>query len=536
MFYIPWNRLFLWPVSLILIQSPLAIQAENRSFIWFSDIHLDPYYGTDLAVNHDGSWGGTDDGEGCGPSKASTHPYGSFGCDSPPFLVESLLEQASTKRSSTDAVTGATDLDFMIITGDFVRHGNDELLPSPMNATEDILLTVSNSIRSYFPEDFPVVPSIGNNDVTPDYYLDVDRPEVMLGMISRGLQPLLGEKNSKATSTFQQGGYFAFNVTQEITVLSLNTVIYSTNHQPAYRPPPSDDNDDDPLGQFAWLEIQLEVAVQSKRSIYIIGHVPPTIGSYRHTQLWKEPYLKRYYEIVEQRESYSKVVKAQLFGHIHTDEFRVHQDVFPIFLTSSFTPIYGSNPSYRVVTYDSDTGELLDYHVRYLDLASASLAKNTSKEDLSNVGHWQQGQSFTEAYNVPDMSLTSLQTIVGDLKNSTDTSIYWEALLTRLHVYTHGSDICDDTCRREWACTLSSMTAAQYDTCVLKSWAKKDPLLVIGILLTMAMVLFVGGYVCCRSVQQCRQRQKYESPNVEDQLNEYDEAWTVGEEELPEVS
>ena len=58
------------------------------------------------------------------------------------------------------------NVDFVIITGDFVRHGTDAL-PNPMNTTQHILSTVSDLIKKYHPT-IPVIASLGNNDVTPD--------------------------------------------------------------------------------------------------------------------------------------------------------------------------------------------------------------------------------------------------------------------------------------------------------------------------------------------------------------------------------
>ncbi|CAB9505673.1 sphingomyelinase-like phosphodiesterase 3b [Seminavis robusta] len=468
--------------------------AENRTFLWFSDIHLDPYYGTETAVLRDKMGFG----ENCqSPSKLTTHPLGDFGCDSPPELLDSLLQSAATQAKP----------DFVVITGDFVRHGNDILLPSPTIATQEILYTVSELIRTYL--DAPVVPAVGNNDVTPDYYMDIQQPDDMLNMITRGLMPLWSEDNQEGMAAkamfqeqFPQGGYYAHNVTSTITVLSLNTVLYATNRQPQYT-----EVDVDPLGQFQWMKEQLEMARQSQRNVFLIGHIPPTIGSYRHTQLWHEGYLETYYNMVQ---NYSDLVQAQLFGHIHTDEFRVH-NTFPLFLTASFTPIYGSNPSYRVVTYDDKTGALLDYHVYYLDLTATSLTNATSV--------WQRGPSFTQAYGVPDMSLQSLKTIVEDLQNSTDTSIYWEAFLSRLHVYTHGSEVCDATCRKEWACTLSSMTAQQYHGCLKESSGRS------GMVAALIVVVLAVGLAIIWG-RNCWKRRHY-SQTVEHH---------VAEEELPPLS
>jgi sphingomyelin phosphodiesterase acid-like 3 len=484
-----------------------TVLAERRSFLWFSDIHLDPYYGTDQAVIHDKVMFE----ENCkSPDKLLQYPYGDFGCDAPPLLLQSLLESAAHIKA-----------DFVIITGDLCRHGNEELLPCPMNATQDILQNVSRLLRQHLGDTIPIVPSIGNNDVTPDYYLDIDNPREMIQMISHGLSPLFLEQTDEGVKQFEKGGFYAHNVTDTITVLSLNTILYSINRQPPRTVK-------DPLDQFAWMEQQLQLANNSNhRQIYIVGHIPPTIGSYRHTQLWQEDYLERYYQIVH---AYSDIIKGQLFGHIHTDEFRVH-GIFPLFLTSSFTPIYGSNPSYRVVTYDNDTGDLLDYQVYYLDLDLVDVS--VTDDGITTAPQWLTGQAFTQAFEVPDMSLASLQLIVQDLQNSTEASIYWEALLTRLHVYTHGQEVCDSICRQEWACTLSSTTEGQYKACLgYVPWWQILGMVVLGV------SGMAGLIVALRCGKRCLQRRNYEDihhhhhHHGEEAADEYE----AGEQQLPQLS
>jgi len=198
-----------------------------------------------------------------------------------------------------------------------------------------------------------------------------------------------------------------------------------------------------------------------------------------------------------------------------------------------------------VVTYDSETANLLDYRVDYLDLAaatSAAAASTTASADngaAAATSVWKQGEAFSEAFQVPDMSRESLRTIVGDLQNSTDTSVYWEALLNRLHVYTHGSEVCDMTCRREWACTLTSTTKMQYETCVVESWAKSRPFMagfiaatVLGLVLTMVLL------VCYRSTRRCLKHRHYELP-VGLELQEYTDVKDREEQrehQLPELS
>jgi sphingomyelin phosphodiesterase acid-like 3 len=336
--------------------STSTIRSSRGSFLWLSDLHFDPWYGTEGAFRH-----GTDN-----PCRQKrTHDgtdeylYGQFGCDAPELLIQDALHHARRILQNPD---------FVVVTGNLCRHGNDQL-EHPMVETQAILSNVSEWLVSTFPNT-SILPSIGNNDVTPDYYLDSHNATALLTMVTNGLEPLFTTNNER--EAMLQGGYFARNVTDKITVLSLNTVLYSTSHQPEYDVNDDDDDDDDPLGQFQWLEEQLSLARSNHRVVYVMGHIPPTVGSYtRHSQLWHENYLTRYFNILAEyydapspSPSSSSVnvlqVQGQLFGHLHSDEFRlVDYDgaSYPLFLASSITPVYGvNNPSVRVVHYETDTG------------------------------------------------------------------------------------------------------------------------------------------------------------------------------------
>ena len=484
--------------------------AAPNNFLWISDIHLEPYYGTPeaMSLNKLGEFDCSSE------NKSSTHPFGDYGCDAPQDLVELVLERSSSLEN----------VDFVIITGDFVRHGTDAL-PNPMNTTQHILSTVSDLIKKYHPT-IPVIASLGNNDVTPDYYLDVDHPEEMLTMVTNGLSTLLGDDNADA---FRLGGYYAQNVTSLMTILSMNTVLYSINRQPQPQTVQPD-----PLGQFQWMEEQLYIAKQAQRHVYILGHIPPSIGSYRHTQLWQEHYLETYYQIVA---NYADIIKGHLFGHIHTDEFRFHGGI-PLLMASSITPIYGSNPSVRLVSYNVETSEVTDYEVHYVDLAETINNNNTALA-------WKRGESFCQAFGLPDMSVASLQTILDNLKNtsvtinfneedinassitvsstsstSTNKSLdYWEILLSRVHIYTHGSEVCDKSCQKEWICTLSSMTAVQYNACLFdkeaamgwKEWWKITPVRSTALSLLVALAFFLC--VACTVRSFFHKRRDYQVPS-----------------------
>jgi hypothetical protein len=576
-------------------------------FLWLSDLHVDPLYGTEFAVTHHNSM--SDDIGNCTQNETLLqYPYGRTGCDSPISLLDSSLQSFLVKNDNNNTSTAtSTKIDFILITGDLVRHGTDRLFSSssksltlgdknisddiiiddgPISFTKSILSTTIRSIKKSFPN-VPIIPVLGNNDVTPDYYLDVNNnnnnngtsTNTILDMARDGLSEcFLSEEESQ---TFAYGGYYSRIIqttsSSSILILSLNTVIYSTNHQPTYIVR-DDDDDDDPLGQFGWIESQLQKAIVGEdgddhhnnntssshnddddskieiNAIWIVGHIPPSIGSYRHSQQWSDRYVDRYITILKkhaQRQQHQQrtssttttsnnfpTIQGHLFGHIHTEEFRLLTYNFddddddddnnndgnsnnkknsslsvPLFMSSSLTPVYGSNPSYRIVDYDNASGMLLDYTTHYLNLSSSISISISINNDIDNDADdndngddnknwvWNELPSFTDVYNVSDLSSTSLDSLItrfedgiNDSSSSSNSNInntsegdslsLFETFIKRQHVYSSYEDDDDGddegmvgnntSIEANWVCTLRAISKDAYMQCIEERWSSQS--------------------------------------------------------------
>lgn len=430
---------------------------ENGSFIWFSDLHYDPLYGQVGASDSTG--------QGCSEDTASSE--GQIGCDSPLSLIKS-------------AVLAAKDVwpepDFVLVTGDLARHGMDRL-----DHPEAALKEIFDAIAQLFKDNFPsIIFCLGNNDGRADYFFNVSDPEVLGMAISSDLNSTFVGVEAKM---FLGGGYYARSISDhghsdKVKVLSLNTVIYSIEHLPR-------SSSNDPLGQFAWLESVLSEARANGGYVMVVGHIPPTIGSYRKSQFWQDRYLDRYLALVDE---YADVVSAQLFGHLHSDEFRVlpfsSEDAPPLLLTSSVTPVYGGNPSFRVVSYDTERGNIADYTTYYLNLVN----KNTSSA-------WHKLYSFREAYGAGNLTASTMQTIVdsiGDGGKAMDTFISNQRIGAP-------QAFCGEQCRAEWACVLTAATRKQYDACVpaasRQSGSRQQQLTLAAAAAGLVAFVFVGCLV-----------------------------------------
>jgi len=451
--------------------------------------------------------------------------------------------------AASDAVR---DPDFVLMSGDFCYHKSDhsnfsaetkQKFDDPAVESLGYMLSeIAHLMRKAFPQPTPILPAMGNNDFTADYTIDLeDERNVLLDKASYAFQDLLPSSSSSNTfnhnivSTFRQGGYYANNVIKPnqkqlgLTILVLNTVVYSTNHAP------DQTYILDPYRQLQWLNQQLSTARATKCKIYIMGHIPPTVGSYRHAQFWHDIYLDQYQELIH---DYKDIVVAQLFGHLHSDEFRVlsksssssddSSDLPPLLLAPALSPKFGNNPSFRMVTFDRSDYTILDYETRFIDI-----------QDNASLHQWQSLPSFRETYGVPDLSLPSLKKVAFQISS---VGGVLETFLSRLYVNKIDTE-CDTECRIEWKCTLKSSSVRELDNCVKGFTAKSGRgdgsrggslvILIVSMIFALFFTLFTVRCFYKRSKDKDKDN---DNDPVSTGLSEDDHTTSTEQNIIPEIS
>ena len=112
-----------------------------------------------------------------------------------------------------------------------------------------------------------VVVSIpGNDDFYPDY--DFEENDVQFQWLYTRWQSILPPS---AKDTFLRGGYYSSVPMTGLRMVVLNSVVYSTHHQVrqnarARRGGARTTDDEDPLGQFAFLRQELMTARTNKQA------------------------------------------------------------------------------------------------------------------------------------------------------------------------------------------------------------------------------------------------------------------------------
>jgi len=271
-----------------------------------------------------------------------------------------------------------SDPDFIIISGDFAAHKLSD------GQRWDSVSNVTYNFRHYFPNT-TLIPSLGNNDVLPDYNCTCEDPQYQT------FYSIWKDYIPDPTSFVKFGGY-STKMSPHLTVIVINTVLYAIKNDQTR-------NMSDPCGQFAWLATQLEQVAAAKSRAYIVGHIPIQIDGYQGKALWGAAFAQKFQQILLK---YSPVIAGLFFGHTHTDDFRIvwegpsmNHPIAAFLIAPSITPFYVNNPGFKKYHYDTLSAVPIDYEAHFMDLFVSNRQKQSN---------WQLEYQFSTAYGVTPVS------------------------------------------------------------------------------------------------------------------------------------
>ncbi|NXP42357.1 ASM3B phosphodiesterase, partial [Leiothrix lutea] len=266
---------------------------------------------------------------------------------------------------------------------------------------------------------------------------------------------------------FRAGGFYSEKLPGPGTrgrMVVLNTnLYYDQNNETAA--------EEDPGGQFQWLEETLTNASRADEMVYIVGHVPPGFFEKKRGKPWfRGSFNRRYLGIVQKHHG---VIAAQFFGHHHTDSFRMFYShtgapISVMFLAPGVTPWKttlpgvsngANNPAIRVITYDQDTLQVLDMVTYFLNLTHANTMASRQEEGFPV---WEEEYQLTRDFQVPDGSAGSMQTVLERISRDPHyLQLYYEFNSARYDL-----ELCDQECRVDHVCAIREVDFIKYDECV----------------------------------------------------------------------
>lgn len=271
------------------VTNPLTQESQiiHGRFLHITDIHPDPFYKA-----------GSSQDQQCHSGNGEAGKYGDaiLGCDSPMELMDATLSWIEDNLKDK--------IDFIVWTGDNIRHDNDRRYPR----TEQHIFEVNEEVSKIMYEKFGTkpIPSLGNNDVYP-HNLFAPGPTLQTRELFKIWQPFIPQVQ---LHIFNRGAYFFQEVIpNKLAVLSINTLyLFQSNplvdncdnkKQPGYK-------------LFEWLGVVLKEIRKRNMKVWLTGHVPPNEKNYDISCLTK--YIIWSYE-------YRDVIIGGLYGHMNIDHF-----------------------------------------------------------------------------------------------------------------------------------------------------------------------------------------------------------------------
>lgn len=278
-------------------------QKLRGRFLHITDIHPDPLYKTGSSIEnvcHRGRPEGKKD-------EATRFGTAMAGCDSSMDLMEYTLKWIENNLRDK--------IDFVVWTGDNIRHDNDRNNPRTEAEIFDMNSKLTKRFEAMFrnpdsvdPRDFDVsiVPSVGNNDVFPHNLFSLG-PTLQTREFYNMWANLIPEDQQRAFA--RDTSFFVEVIPGKLAVLSINTLyLYKANplvdncnskKQPGYQ-------------LLLWLGYVLEELRERGMKVWLTGHVPPLPKNFDQScydkyTLWTN--------------EYRDVIIGGLYGHMNMDHF-----------------------------------------------------------------------------------------------------------------------------------------------------------------------------------------------------------------------
>ena len=161
--------------------------------------------------------------------------------------------------------------------------------------------------------------------------------------------------------------------------------------------------------------------------------------------------------------SFFFLLVAHIFGHTHTDTFRVltdkyHNPTGALLLAPSITPLVthqypktvGTNPGIRQYLYRNNSKSLLDYQQYFVDLEKANLVEYIQ---------WTLLYNFSQMYNVSDLTGSSLRKVLDTIKEN---PIVFDKAY-QLNTLLHDNGPCDYYCSLNFVCAMGNTQEEDID-------------------------------------------------------------------------
>ncbi len=428
------------------VGSPVPAPAQESTVLLVSDFHFNPFAsGNDvvkaLRSTPTSQWAGV---LAASPNTAPSAP----GSDTNyPLLVSA---GAAIRAAAPNPA-------FVVITGDFLSHHFETGYSSVFGDTAGVaafadstMAFMAGFVGSLVPANVPVYPSIGNNDSGCGDY-DVD-PQ-FLRSAARSWAPL-AERGGGApgfVAAFDSGGWYtARPPATGVTLLVLNDVYWSRDYAASCGP-------DLGIRQLQWVGQELASTRTAGGRAWLAAHIPPGVDIYSSLDttpvlMFDTPYAAPYDSTVRAN---ADVVRLQLTGHTHMNEFRVYATTggggVPDVGVPAVSPVFYNNPGFVTMRL-SAAGEVLDYTAHAFTGATSPNAP----------AGWSTLFDFDALYRQPAVTGASLRAAAALIASDPTVRAAWELNYSG---GAEGQNPTSATWQAYW-CGIQNLDASSYQACV----------------------------------------------------------------------
>ena len=386
-------------------------------------------------------------------------------------------------RSALDAMVRIEPHPALVMyTGDLLAHNFPKTYRSITNDDNSehyrsfVLKTfdfVALEFRKRFP-DAKILVTPGNNDEECGNY-SIGADGTFLNDTAEQARDLAREGGEFTTTWKALGSYsLAHPTLHGVRIVSLNSVFWSDKYRAtSFAKGCATVNSTAASDLFAWLESQLADAEHSQQKVWLMFHIPPGIDGWASTHpsggklanaspsscaasivpMWVPEWTIRFDDLLGR---YSGTVVATFAGHTHTDDFRLigangASKQF-VLIDPAVSPVYDQNPSFRIVSFESD-GTLADQTTYYLT--------NLRKAGGSTPGRWRQEYKFSRRWKTRQLDGASLVKIYDEIASQNKERELWLKLYM---VSSSAAPIPADDVRGLY-CAIAALDQQSYESC-----------------------------------------------------------------------
>lgn len=234
---------------------------------------------------------------------------------------------------------------FIIAPGDFLPHQAIHDTADMKNTYQYLIVNIQSIDTAAI-----VLPALGNNDCVLHNMPDKKTYEVFYNSMLKRI-----DFDGSIGKTFKEGGYYNYNK-GDLSVIVLNSLVF------AFGP------DSASVKEIKWFGKTLQDDRQAGKKVWIVYHIPPGIDRYAKKPSWHEAIQHMYLDTVKK---YAAIIKFQLAGHTHMDDFRVithgQKVISYIDIAPGLDTRNGNNPAYQTVEYNGKSKIINEITTFYTD-------------------------------------------------------------------------------------------------------------------------------------------------------------------------